>query len=107
MVTGDEAVGESDPAPYDKVIITVGRWALPPPWFDQLAPDGVLVVPLHWRGRARSVAFVRHDTHLRAENSRNTDQNIVPPRWLRCSPDLRPPWWSNAAVVANQRFDHI
>ncbi|WP_148214940.1 MULTISPECIES: hypothetical protein [Frankia] len=42
---------------------------MPPAWFDQLAPGGTLVVPLHWRGQARSVAFARQDTHLRAESS--------------------------------------
>ncbi|NIJ09764.1 hypothetical protein FHU38_000108 [Saccharomonospora amisosensis] len=40
-----------------------------PAWFDQLAPGGTLVVPLRWRSQTRSVAVVRHDTPLRAENS--------------------------------------
>jgi protein-L-isoaspartate(D-aspartate) O-methyltransferase len=48
VVTGDGALGEPDHAPYDKIIVTVGPWDLPPAWFDQLAPGGTLVVPLHF-----------------------------------------------------------
>ncbi len=69
VVTGDGALGDPDHAPYDRIIITVGPWDLPPAWLDQLAPGGRLVVPLHWRGQARSVAFVHEDGVLRAHDS--------------------------------------
>ncbi|MGH3977029.1 MAG: methyltransferase domain-containing protein, partial [Pseudonocardiaceae bacterium] len=69
VVTGDGALGNLDHAPYDRIIVTVGPWDLPPAWFDQLAPGGRLVVPLHWRGQARSVAFVHEDGVLRASDS--------------------------------------
>ena len=69
VVTGDGALGASDHAPYDRIIVTVGPWDLPPAWFHQLAPGGRLVVPLHWRGQARSVAFVHEDGVLRASDS--------------------------------------
>lgn len=69
VVTGDGALGNPDHAPYDRIIVTVGPWDLPPAWFDQLAPGGRLVVPLHWRGQARSVAFVHEDGVLRAIDS--------------------------------------
>ncbi|MGH3613690.1 MAG: methyltransferase, FxLD system, partial [Pseudonocardia sp.] len=70
VVTGDGALGDPGHAPYDRIIVTVGPWDLPPAWLDQLAPDGRLVVPLHWRGQARSVAFVCQDGVLRATDSR-------------------------------------
>jgi protein-L-isoaspartate(D-aspartate) O-methyltransferase len=69
VVTGDGARGEPDHAPYDRIIVTVGPWDLPPAWFDQLTPGGRLVVPLHWCGQARSVAFVHQDGVLRALDS--------------------------------------
>jgi protein-L-isoaspartate(D-aspartate) O-methyltransferase len=70
VVTGDGALGHPDLAPYDRIIVTVGPWDLPPAWLDQLAPGGRLVVPLHWRGQARSVAFVKQeDGVLRATDS--------------------------------------
>jgi protein-L-isoaspartate(D-aspartate) O-methyltransferase len=70
VVTGDGALGHPDDAPYDRIIVTVGPWDLPPAWLDQLAPGGRLVVPLTWRGQTRSVAFVKQDNGvLRATDS--------------------------------------
>ncbi|MGH4017764.1 MAG: methyltransferase, FxLD system [Pseudonocardiaceae bacterium] len=69
VITGDGALGAPDLAPFDRIIVTVGPWDLPPAWLDQLAPGGRLVVPLHWRGQARSVAFVHEDDVLRATDS--------------------------------------
>ncbi|WP_163568847.1 methyltransferase, FxLD system [Fodinicola feengrottensis] len=45
------------PIPYDRLIVTVGAWDLPAPWWTQLAPGGRLVAPLRWRGQTQSVAF--------------------------------------------------
>lgn len=69
VITGDGALGDPDRAPYDGIIVTVGPWDLPPAWQDQLAPGGRLVVPLHWRGQARSVAFTHEQGFLRASDS--------------------------------------
>lgn len=65
-ITGDGALGDPEHAPFDRIIATVGPWDIPPAWIDQLAPDGRLVVPLHWRGQARSVTFVRDGQTLRS-----------------------------------------
>jgi protein-L-isoaspartate(D-aspartate) O-methyltransferase len=50
--------------PYDAIIVTVEAADIPPAWTDQLAPDGVLVVPLRMRGNTRSLAPTRQDDHL-------------------------------------------
>jgi protein-L-isoaspartate(D-aspartate) O-methyltransferase len=47
VVEGDGDLGVPDAAPFDRVIVTVGSNDLAPSWFDQLAPGGFLLVPLH------------------------------------------------------------
>lgn len=66
VTTGDGSVGAEEHAPYDRVVVTVGAWDLPPAWWNQLAPGGRLVVPLRWRGQTRSVAFARDQDRLRS-----------------------------------------
>jgi protein-L-isoaspartate(D-aspartate) O-methyltransferase len=61
VITGDGGSGYAPRAPYDRIIVTVGPWDIPPAWLQQLAPGGRLVVPLRWRGQARSVAFTYAD----------------------------------------------
>jgi protein-L-isoaspartate(D-aspartate) O-methyltransferase len=68
VATRDGALGDADHAPYDRIIVTVGAWDLPPAWWDQLVPGGRLVVPLRWRGQTRSVAFTHEDGRLRSDS---------------------------------------
>ncbi|WP_165966442.1 methyltransferase, FxLD system [Actinomadura sp. 7K507] len=55
VLTGDGALGAPDRAPFDLIIVTAGAWDIPAPWWDQLAPEGRIVVPLRWRGLTRSL----------------------------------------------------
>lgn len=57
VLTGDGAHGAADAAPYDRIEVTVQAAAIEQAWLDQLAPDGVLVVPLRVRGLGRLVAL--------------------------------------------------
>ncbi|TVT60827.1 methyltransferase, FxLD system [Amycolatopsis rhizosphaerae] len=135
VLTGDGALGDQEHAPYDKIIVTVGPWDLPPAWFDQLAPGGRLVVPLHWRGQARSVAFVREDGVLRARDSRlcgfipmigivpageqhediaddvslywDSDQKLDLDAIRAAFTQPETTVWSGVTVLANEPFDHI
>lgn len=68
VATRDGALGDAEDAPYDRLILTVGAWDLPPAWWDQLVVGGRLVVPLRWRGQTRSVAFAREAHHLRSDD---------------------------------------
>lgn len=43
---GDGRQGESEYAPYDRIIATASSPAFPRPWFEQLAPHGQLVMDL-------------------------------------------------------------
>ncbi|MGH3814995.1 MAG: methyltransferase, FxLD system [Pseudonocardiaceae bacterium] len=58
VVTADGEYGHPQGAPYDRIIVTVGAWDLPPAWFHQLEKtDGRLIVPLRMRALSRIVTF--------------------------------------------------
>ncbi len=59
VICGDGALGHSDRAPYDRLIITAGAWDIAAAWWDQLAVGGRIVVPLrlHGSGLTRAIAF--------------------------------------------------
>lgn len=135
VITEDGALGDPDHAPFDKIIVTVGPWDLPPAWFDQLAVDGRLVVPLHWRGQARSVAFTRHENLLRADDSQlcgfipmigivpvgeltetiadgvalywDRDQDIDPAAMRQAVTQDGTTTWSGASVASGESFDGV
>lgn len=64
VVLADAEHGVPDHAPYDRIIVTVGVWDVPPAWVSQLTEHGRIVVPLRMRGLGRSVSFVREGDHL-------------------------------------------
>lgn len=68
VVTADGEYGHPAGAPYDRIIVTVGAWDLPPAWFEQLDKStGRLVVPLRMRGQSRIVTFVAEDGLWRSQ----------------------------------------
>jgi protein-L-isoaspartate(D-aspartate) O-methyltransferase len=63
-VCADGEDGAPGYAPFDKIIVAVRAWDIPPAWTGQLAPGGRLVVPLLTRGLTRSWALDHLDGHL-------------------------------------------
>jgi protein-L-isoaspartate(D-aspartate) O-methyltransferase len=55
----DGGYGDPAGAPFDRVIVTAGVWDIAPAWFEQLAADGRLVLPLSVRGVELSVGLQR------------------------------------------------
>ncbi|WP_035740202.1 methyltransferase, FxLD system, partial [Parafrankia elaeagni] len=57
VIHGDGAAGHPAGAPYDRIVITAGAWDLARAWWNQLGPDGRIVVPLrlHGSGLTRSL----------------------------------------------------
>lgn len=53
----DGETGYPTRAPFDRILLTVEAWDIPPAWTDQLATGGRIVVPLRTRGLTRSVAL--------------------------------------------------
>jgi hypothetical protein len=46
LVHGDGRAGHPAGAPYDRIMVTAATPELEPAWIEQLAPDGLLLVPL-------------------------------------------------------------
>jgi protein-L-isoaspartate(D-aspartate) O-methyltransferase len=57
----DGGYGDPAGAPFDRVVVTAGVWDVAPAWFEQLADDGRLVLPLSLRGVELSVGLQRAD----------------------------------------------
>ncbi|GAA2052340.1 hypothetical protein GCM10009839_69650 [Catenulispora yoronensis] len=70
VVLADAEHGVPDFAPYDRILVTVGAWDIPPAWIDQLVEGGLLVVPLKVQGLMRTVALAREGDRLVSESAR-------------------------------------
>jgi protein-L-isoaspartate(D-aspartate) O-methyltransferase len=78
VLCADGGYGVPDAAPFDRIILTVGAPDITPAWWNQLNPDGRLVLPLLLRGAMKSIAFVQEDDHLRSLSV--TDCGFIPLR---------------------------
>jgi protein-L-isoaspartate(D-aspartate) O-methyltransferase len=62
ILAQDGALGCAAAAPFDRVIITAGVWDLPKILFEQMAPEGLLLVPVELAGSsACQVTLLRHE----------------------------------------------
>jgi protein-L-isoaspartate(D-aspartate) O-methyltransferase len=64
VVRADGGYGYVEAAPFDRIILTVGAPDITPAWWDQLKPNGRLVLPLMLKGSMKSIAFKRVNNHL-------------------------------------------
>ncbi|MFC0529010.1 methyltransferase domain-containing protein [Phytohabitans kaempferiae] len=51
MITGDGAFGAAEHGPYDRIIVTVGAWDIPPAWWTNSCP--AVGSSCHYAGAAR------------------------------------------------------
>ena len=70
VVLADAEAGVPEYAPYDRILVTVGAWDVPPAWVDQLVDGGRLLVPLVLRGLSRTITFEKTTTWLVSRSSR-------------------------------------
>ena len=66
VVLADAEHGVAEHAPYDRILVTVGAWDIPPAWTNQLIDGGRLLVPLRIHGLQRTVVFVKVVQSLRS-----------------------------------------
>jgi protein-L-isoaspartate(D-aspartate) O-methyltransferase len=66
VLCADGGYGAPDEAPFDRIILTVGAPDITPAWWNQLKPEGRLVLPLLLRGSMKSIAFEPEQDHLRS-----------------------------------------
>jgi protein-L-isoaspartate(D-aspartate) O-methyltransferase len=73
VVVGDGHLGWPAGAPYDRIVATASTAVVPRPWRDQLAPEGLLEVPLHLATRDLQavVTFRGHGDGLRSTAALN------------------------------------
>ncbi|WP_345006205.1 methyltransferase, FxLD system [Streptosporangium album] len=64
VILADAEHGVPNLGLFDAIIVTVGAWDIPPTWLNQLAKNGVIVVPLRMNGVTRSIAFQVEADHL-------------------------------------------
>ena len=56
---GDGTLGMPDSAPFDRIIVTAGGPEIPHPLLGQLAPDGILLIPVGEKPRTQRLLRVR------------------------------------------------
>ena len=84
VVCGDGMFGYAENAPYDRIMLTVAGWDVPPEWLAQLKPDGLLVLPLSLNGPQLSIAFERRDGRLFSRSTQSC--GFMPVRGTRSEP---------------------
>ncbi len=70
VVLADAEGGVPEYAPYDRILVTVGAWDVPPAWVAQLAEGARLLVPLQVRGLSRTISFEHADGCVVSRSSR-------------------------------------
>jgi protein-L-isoaspartate(D-aspartate) O-methyltransferase len=74
---GDGLKGWAEQAPFDRIIVTAAAPEIPPALVDQLAPGGILVIPVGAEHRDQRLVRVRRDGDAR------TTENLA---WVRFVP---------------------
>ncbi|MFN8491468.1 MAG: methyltransferase, FxLD system [Caldilineaceae bacterium] len=64
VICADGGYGYQEAAPYDRIILTVCAADIMPAWWEQMKPDGRLVLPLAINEVQQTVAFEQANTHL-------------------------------------------
>jgi protein-L-isoaspartate(D-aspartate) O-methyltransferase len=68
VVLGDGMAGEPSRAPYDRIIVTAAAETVPLALIDQLAPDGIMILPLGPHGGTQElVKLTKTDDSIKRE----------------------------------------
>jgi len=80
---GDGALGWAEQAPFDAIVVTAAAWhRIPPPLIEQLAPGGILVIPVDRSTRAARYPYVDQEQDLmvvsKDKEGRIAERNVLP-----------------------------
>ena len=89
VVTGDGTRGVVEDGPFDRILVTAGAWDVAPAWVEQLAPGGLVVLPLRLRGLTRVVAFARDGDWLRSVSV--AEDGFIPMKGIGAMPEKNVP----------------
>jgi protein-L-isoaspartate(D-aspartate) O-methyltransferase len=64
VVRADGARGMPADAPFDRIVVTAGCWEVTRSWRDQLAPNGIIVLPLRLNAATALIALRRRGDDL-------------------------------------------
>ncbi|MEM7114607.1 MAG: methyltransferase domain-containing protein [Chloroflexota bacterium] len=70
VICGNGTHGYAKNGRYDRIILTVGGWDIVPAWWEQLAENGRLLLPLSLNGPQLSIAFQRVGNRLESDSVR-------------------------------------
>jgi protein-L-isoaspartate(D-aspartate) O-methyltransferase len=73
VLTGDGYVGWKEKAPFDAVLVTAAPPEVPPPLVEQLAPGGILVIPVGPQSQLQSLLRIQ-----KAEDGSTVTRDILP-----------------------------
>ena len=89
LVVADGTLGWPAGAPYDRILVAAAAAAIPPALIEQLAPGGILVIPL---GTAIS-RCCRRSTRSAARSARKPSPPAASCRWLERKAGRRSSRW--------------
>lgn len=80
---GDGALGWAAHAPFDAIVVTAAAWhRIPPPLIEQLAPGGILVIPVDRSTRAARYPYIDQEQDLmvvsKDKEGRIAERNVLP-----------------------------
>jgi protein-L-isoaspartate(D-aspartate) O-methyltransferase len=73
VLTGDGYLGWKEKAPFDAILVTAAPPEVPPPLVEQLAPGGILVIPVGPEGHLQSLLRIQ-----KAEDGSTVTRDILP-----------------------------
>ena len=76
VVVGDGTLGYPEQAPYDRILGTAALPAIPPPWVEQLAEEGIIVAPVG--DRWQQVLVIAHKHQGELDSRRDLPCRFVP-----------------------------
>ena len=74
---GDGYAGWPERAPFDRIIVTAGAEHVPKPLLDQLAPGGIMVIPVGPQDDTLQLTVIRKDA-----KGRTTKRRMLPVRFV-------------------------